>query len=138
AHGAPVLSSAIDIANARITFENHCVATLTASRVSFKKERKTRIFQKNSYISLDYQDKQLAVFKKGTGVLFPGIPDILQHNSSYTTDDALQTQINAFITSIIEDTPPLVSGEDGLNALQTASTITNLIQHDLALRHALT
>lgn len=67
AQGAPVLSKSIDIANARITFANHCIANVTASRVSFKTERKTRIFQPNSYISIDYQNKQFAVFQKGEG-----------------------------------------------------------------------
>jgi predicted dehydrogenase len=55
ANGTPILTQDIDIANARITFANQCVANLTASRVSYKMERKTRIFQPNSYLSIDYQ-----------------------------------------------------------------------------------
>jgi len=67
AQGSPILSKAVDIANARITFENGCIANITASRISFKTERKTRIFQPNSYISIDFHNKQFAVFKKGQG-----------------------------------------------------------------------
>jgi predicted dehydrogenase len=136
AQGAPVLSGAIDIANARITFENYCVANVTASRVSFKKERKTRIFQKNSYISIDYQEKQFAVFEKGSGEMFPGIPDIVRHQSVFEPGDALLEEIKAFVQCIIHNTPPLVTGEEGCAALKTASAITALIHENLAERHA--
>lgn len=135
AQGAPVLSKSIDIANARITFENHCVANVTASRVSFKSERKTRIFQKNSYISIDYQDKQFAVFEKGNGELFPGIPDVIRHQSAFEPGDALFEEIKAFIQCIIDDTTPLVTGEEGCAALDTAEKITALINLNLTERH---
>lgn len=65
ASGISVLSETIDIANARIEFENHCVANVTASRISRKRERKLRIFQKNAYLSADFQEKILAVNRKG-------------------------------------------------------------------------
>jgi len=136
AQGAPVLSKAIDIANARITFENHCVANVTASRISFKTERKTRIFQRESYISIDYQDKQFAVFEKGMGELFPGIPDIKRHQATIEKGDALLEEIKAFIQSIEKNTTPLVTGEEGRLALDTAEKITALIHHNLSLRHA--
>lgn len=135
AQGAPVLSSSVDIANARITFENNCIANVTASRVSFKTERKTRIFQKNSYISIDYQNKQLAVFTKGEGEMFPGIPDVARHQSVFEKGDALLAEITAFIQCIIDDTPPLVTGQEGCNALATAAQISDLIQQNL-LVHA--
>ena len=136
AQGAPILSSSIDIANARITFANHCVANVTASRVSFKKERKTRIFQQNSYISIDYQEKQFAVFKKGHGEMFPGIPDIIRHEATFEKSDALLEEIKAFIHCIITDTPPWVSGADGAAALETAAKITQLIDINLTERYA--
>ncbi len=136
AHGAPVLSPSVDIANARITFENHCIANVTASRVSFKTERKTRIFQKNSYISIDYQAKKLAVFTKGEGEMFPGIPDVARHQSVFEKGDALLEEIKAFITCIINNTAPLVTGEEGQSALSTAAQISDLIHHNLAERHA--
>lgn len=132
AHGTPVLSPYIDIANTHIRFENGCAANLTASRISFKTERKARIFQPNSYISIDYQNKQLAVFEKGPGEMFPGIPEILRHESVFEPKDALLEEIKAFLSCITNDTTPLVTGEDGLHALQVATTITELIKGQLS------
>lgn len=136
AQGAPILSSSIDIANARITFENHCVANVTASRISFKTERKTRIFQADTYISIDYQEKQFAVFQKGTGEMFPGIPEIIRHQSVIEQGDALLEEIKSFVQCIIHDTEPMVTGQEGCNALATAAEITALIDSNLMARHA--
>lgn len=136
AQGTPVLSKAIDIANARITFANHCVANVTASRISFKTVRKTRIFQNNSYISIDYQNKQLAVFKKGEGEMFPGIPDITREQKEFEKGDALLEEIRAFLTCIEKETVPLVTGEEGRDALETAERITLQINNNLIERYA--
>lgn len=136
AQGAPVLTSDIDIANARITFENGCVANVTASRISFKTERKTRIFQPNSYISIDFQNKQFAVFEKGEGEMFPGVPEITRHQSIFEKGDALFEEIKAFVSAIQNDQLPLVTGEDGRDALATAQKITSLILSNLQERYA--
>ena len=136
AQGAPVLSSEIDIANARITFANHCIANVTASRVSLHTERKTRIFQPKSYISLDYQHKKLGVFTKGEGEMFPGIANICQNEIQFDNSDALLAEITAFLDSIQNNTEPLVSGEDGANALDTASKISELINNNLSIKYA--
>jgi len=136
AHGAPVLSPSVDIANARITFENNCIANVTASRVSFKTERKTRIFQRNSYISIDYHNKQLAVFTKGEGEMFPGIPEVTRHQSVFDKGDALLEEITAFVNCIQNDTTPLVTGEEGREALSTAAQISDLINQNLITSHA--
>ncbi|OCH99328.1 Gfo/Idh/MocA family protein [Legionella jamestowniensis] len=136
AQGAPILSKSIDIANARLTFENHCVANVTASRISFKTERKTRIFQPNSYISIDYQNKQFAVFQKGEGEMFPGIPEITRHQSVFEKGDALLEEIKAFLSCIENNTTPLVTGEEGRDALEVAAKITSLIHSNLSLRNA--
>ena len=136
AQGTPVLTKAIDIANARITFANHCVANVTASRISFKTERKTRIFQNNSYISIDYHKKQFAIFKKGDGELFPGIPDIKSEQQEFAQGDALLEEIRAFLRCIEKDTIPLVTGEEGRYALETAEQITSLIHNNLVERYA--
>lgn len=135
AHGTPVLSPHIDIANTHIRFENGCAANLTASRISFKTERKARIFQPNSYISIDYQNKQLAVFEKGPGEMFPGIPEILRHESVFEPKDALLEEIKSFLACIANDTQPLVTGNDGLHALKVATTITELIKGQLSSVH---
>ncbi|CAM2800101.1 Gfo/Idh/MocA family protein [Legionella worsleiensis] len=136
AQGTPILTKEIDIANARITFANQCVANVTASRISFKTERKTRIFQKNSYISIDYHKKKFAVFKKGTGELFPGIPDITSVSQEFEKGDALLEEIKAFIHCIEQDHTPLVTGQEGRDALQTAEQITSLIHNNLSEHYA--
>lgn len=136
AQGTPVLTKAIDIANARITFANQCVANVTASRVSFKMERRTRIFQNNSYISIDYQNKQLAIFKKGDGEMFPGIPDIVGEQKEFEKSDALLEEIKSFLSCIEIDTTPVVTGEEGRDALETAERITTLITNNLIERYA--
>lgn len=136
AQGTPILSNSIDIANARIKFKNNCIANITASRISFKTERKTRIFQPNSYISIDYQNKQFAVFRKGEGEMFPGIPDIVRHQSVFEKSDALLEEIEAFTQCIRNNTIPLVTGIEGRNALATAQKITALITNDLVTRMA--
>lgn len=136
AQGTPVLTKAIDIANARITFANHCVANVTASRISFSTVRKTRIFQSNSYISIDYHNKQFAVFKKGDGEMFPGVPDISREQKEIEKGDALLEEIKAFLNSISNNSPPLVTGEEGRYALETAERITTLINNNLVERYA--
>lgn len=135
ASGAPVLSNSIDIASARITFENHCVANVTASRVSFKSERKMRLFQHDSYISIDYQENEFAVFEKGTGEMFPGIPNVIRHQSKFEKSDALFEEIKAFLDCIENNTTPLVTAEAGYEALATAAKITDCIHHNLMKHH---
>lgn len=133
AQGSPILSRGVDIASARIRFENHCVANITASRISFKSERKTRIFQPHSYISIDFQNKQFAVFKKGQGEMFPGIPDIVRHESVFEKSDALLEEIKAFVYCVLSNTKPLVTGEEGREALATAEKINALVAENLEL-----
>lgn len=132
AHGAPVLTRDIDIANARIRYANGSVANVTASRVSFKTVRKARIFQENSYISVDYQNKQFAVFHKGTEEMFPGIPNIAREEHIFEKGDALLEEIKAFLACIKNNTAPLVTAKDGRDALATAAQITRLIHDNIA------
>ncbi|MBP6918959.1 MAG: Gfo/Idh/MocA family oxidoreductase [Legionellaceae bacterium] len=132
AHGSPVLTSNIDIANARITFENRCVANVVASRISFKTERKTRIFQKKSYISIDYHHKKISVFQQGQGELFPGVASIDQQEITIEKNDALLDEIKSFVTCILQDTTPAVTGIHGRDALATAIQISELIEKNIA------
>jgi predicted dehydrogenase len=129
ASGAQVLSQAVDIANARIEFENGCVANVTSSRVSMKTERKMRIFQKNAYISVDFQNRGLAIHRVGEGEMFPGIPEITSEESFFEESDALKAEIIAFLDAIQKGAPVIVSGEDGQRALETAIRITDLVLH---------
>jgi predicted dehydrogenase len=121
--GAPVFTSEEDIANARIEFENGCVANVTASRISLKSERRMRIFQPDAYISMDFQHKKVAVFRKGVGEMLPGIPKVDIDEKVLAEVDALQEEIKSFITAISTGVAPFVTGEDGKRALETALMI---------------
>jgi len=125
--GAPVFTDEEDIANARIQFENGCVANVTASRISLKSERKMRIFQSDSYISVDFQNKTLAVFRKGSGEMFPGVPNVSMEEKSFEQGDALKAEIASFLECIRTGRPPVVSGSDGKRALETALKISSTL-----------
>lgn len=127
AKGVSVLTEEDDIANARITFENGCVANVTASRVSMKPQRKMRIFQPDAYISIDFQDKVLSIHRKGEKEMFPGIPEITSEESIFENSDAIKAEASAFLDAIKNGTPPPVTGEDGREALQTAIHISELL-----------
>jgi predicted dehydrogenase len=121
--GAPVFTDEEDIANARIQFANGCVANVTASRISLKSERRMRIFQPDSYISVDFQNKKLAVFRKGDGEMFPGVPNVQMEEKSFEQGDALKSEIESFLDCVVSGKPPVVTGEDGRRALETALMI---------------
>jgi predicted dehydrogenase len=128
ANGARVISDKVDIANARITFENGCVANVTASRVSIKTERKMRIFQSDAYVSLDLQEKIARIYRRGGGEPLLGIPNVKREKKSFAKADALLSEVQAFVESIIENKPVVVSGEDGRRSLETAIKITEMVQ----------
>jgi len=127
ANGVPVLSQDIDIANARLQFVNGCVANVTASRVGLKSERKMRLFQHDAYISIDYQNKKLGVHRKGSGEMYPGIAEIDSEERVFEQGDALLAEIESFLDAIARGAAPVVSGADGLRALETALQITQLL-----------
>ncbi|MBT3016295.1 MAG: Gfo/Idh/MocA family oxidoreductase [Candidatus Thiodiazotropha endolucinida] len=124
AKGGAVLTQEYDIANARIKFENGCVANVTASRVSLKPQRKMRIFQPDAYISIDFQDKILSIHRKGEKEIFPGIPEIISEESVFANSDAIMAEIRAFLDAIRNNSIPPVTGEDGREALKTAIDIS--------------
>lgn len=127
ADGVSVLTEEIDIANARIKFENGCVANVTASRVSVKPQRKMRVFQHDAYIGVDFQNRTLSIHRKGDTEMFPGIPEITSEETAFDNNDAIRAEIEAFLGAIANGTPPVVSGEDGRQALETAVRITELV-----------
>jgi len=127
ASGTSVLSKDTDIANARIVFKNDCVANVTASRVSNKTDRKMRIFQNDAYLSVDFQNRELAVYRKGEGEMYPGIPNIDMHTDSFNEADALLTEITHFLSCIENHSTPKVTGLDGRRALQTAIDISEIL-----------
>jgi predicted dehydrogenase len=125
--GTPVFTGEIDFANARLRFANGCVANITASRVSLKTERKLRIFEEAAYISLDLQQKILTLIRKRDGVPQPGHLPVSIEEANLEQGDALKSEIESFIDCIRNERRPIVSGEDGLRALETAIRITEQV-----------
>jgi predicted dehydrogenase len=130
--GSRIFSQEIDIANARLRFENGCVANATASRVSMKTERKLRLFQDDAYVSMDLQQKILTIIRKGDGVGADGMPQVAIDETTYEQGDALNDEIKAFLDSAERGSAAAVSGEEGLLALRTALTITEQVQRSVA------
>jgi predicted dehydrogenase len=127
--GIKVLTNEIDMCNARLEFENGCVANVSASRVTSKAERKMRIFQHDSYMTIDFQEKTLAVYVKDKTIDVPTQDAILSKTLSFDNADALMDEIVSFIATIKAGGKPVVSGEDGRDALLTALTITDKINN---------
>jgi predicted dehydrogenase len=126
--GTPVFSDEIDIANARIRFTTGCVANATASRVSLKTERKLRIFEDEAYLSLDLQQKILTVIRKRAGARAAGELPVTIEEQSFEAGDALKAEIESFLGCIRSGREPVVSGEAGLRALETAIRITEQVE----------
>ncbi len=124
ASGTPVLTDATDIANARLVFENGCVANVTASRVSAKKERRMRFFQHDCYLAVDFGERRLTVHRKGEREMYPGIPELVTEDHAFDSADAIRDEIESFLDCIATGEPPLVSGEDGRRALAAAIDIS--------------
>jgi predicted dehydrogenase len=142
ASGVAIVSDTVDIANARIEFENGCVANLTASRISLKTERKIRIFQKNAYITIDFGKKELNVFKlKELGpdeepssfmVIDPGDgkprKEIFYDQPKPPEVNAIQLELALFAEAIQKGTTPVVPLEDGYRSMMLAQQITEKIE----------
>ena len=114
--GIPVLSKGEDIANARIRFENGCVANLTTSRISPEKLRKIRVFQEDAYLSLDYMKQEGEIYKRLDG-------KITREKIPVIKGEPLKNQLEEFLANVRQDTDPRVGGAHGFEALQLASQI---------------
>ena len=125
AKGIKVLTNKADIANARITFENGCICNLSSSRISEKVERKTRIFQKNAYFSIDYQTNRLDTYTKESN---KSVQSIKRKSYQYENNDSLKKEIESFIDCVKSKKSPIVSSKDGINALKYALQISNKIK----------
>ncbi|NVL89753.1 MAG: Gfo/Idh/MocA family oxidoreductase [Desulfobacterales bacterium] len=126
--GVPVISSRVDIANTRLVFENGCVANITASRISLKNMRKIRVFQKDTYVSVDYANHEIAVIQRdGQGIELP-IPGMSLEHKTFEKADSLESELGAFVHSVRSREAPLVSGQDGRNALRVALSIMDQIE----------
>lgn len=146
ASGVAVVSDTPDIANARVEFDNGCVANLTASRISMKNMRKSRFFQKDAYISVDFLEKELEVVKMED---IEGDPDpfdmvfelgegkptkrILFDKPEIEPTNAIKEELSTFHDSIVNNTEPVVPIQDGLAALEIAQEIMDKIHSNLVL-----
>jgi len=133
--GVSVISDTPDIANARIEFENGCVANLTASRISMKNMRKTRFFQKDAYISVDFLEKRCEVVKMKDAPEVPGDFDMILQNAEgvkkqiyfsnpdVEQNNAILDELETFADAITNDTKPVVTLEQATEALKVAYQI---------------
>lgn len=140
ASGVAVISPTPDIASARIEFENGCVANLTASRISINPMRKTRIFQQNSYISIDFLNKKTEIISlseaTSSEILQSGLPIDIDGNRRYLTfkrpitidTNAIVEELQSFATSILNNNKPVVTLDDGNYALEVAYKILEEIE----------
>jgi len=135
ASGVSVISQSPDIANARLEFENGCVANLTASRISLKNMRKSRFFQKDAYISVDFLEKKVEVVKMKDAPEKPGDFDMVLQNAegvkkqiyfenpSIEENNAILDELESFANAINHNTTPIVTLEQGTKALEVALRI---------------
>ncbi|MGH7254316.1 MAG: Gfo/Idh/MocA family protein [Nitrospirales bacterium] len=126
AAGVPVLSPTVDIANARLAFQSGCVANLTASRVSLNRLRRLRVFQRDGYLSMDYQTRQGMIHRRTAE---DGRRPSLQIEQVRGGDEEpLRLQLEAFLRSVTTGSRPVVSGADGAAALDLAHRVLEAIQ----------
>lgn len=135
ASGVSVISNSPDIANARIEFENGCVANLTASRISLKNMRKSRFFQRDAYISVDFLEKKVEVVKMKDAPKDPGDFDMILQNAEGVkkqiyfenpeihSNNAILDELEGFAKAIANNTRPVVTLEQGTRALEVAQRI---------------
>jgi predicted dehydrogenase len=142
ANGVAVVSDHLDIANARLQFENGAVANVTASRISQKKMRKMRIFQKDTYVALDFvtgvseayrlltPDAEVVPTQISFGEIGVGEKrkKLVYEQPEQKEINALQYELQLFVNSVINKTKPVVSGVDGLRALKVAQLIIQKIE----------
>jgi len=120
--GIPVLMDDIDIANARIEFANGAIANVTASRVSTTAQRRFRVFQPNQYVSIDFGNGEVRRVTKHGDWREGGAP-LREESWNLEKGDALLAETKAFVEAIVNDTPPVVSGDDALASLELAEMI---------------
>ena len=123
--GAPVASLHDDIANARIRFANGAVATITASRVSARTERRMRIFAADGYVSVDFANRKLSVIRRGHGQKLPWVEGFGIEEVSWQDHDALAAEQAAFVAAVLDGAPVLVDAAAGRRALAAALAVAD-------------
>ena len=150
--GVNVIADKEDIANARIQFENGCVANITASRVSFEPMRRIRLFSENSYISLDYHKQEVLIYKKSPKLTLKSIDpegkgvstitdlknfsfgDLLKiERIKMDNQEPLRKELESFVDCVKNGKQPVVSAEEGINAIKIAAIIREEINKNLKI-----
>jgi predicted dehydrogenase len=124
--GVPVISDRVDIANARLQFASGCVANLTASRVSVERVRRIRIFQRDVFISLDYSQQEIAIYHRvaaSDSGAPEGAPRIVKEDIAIDKAEPLRAELESFVECVRNRRRPVVSGEEGRDALKVAAQI---------------
>jgi len=122
--GAAVSSAFEDIANARVRFVNGCVATITASRISLKTERKMRLFSQEGYLSADFVARSLTMIGRERGMPVPGAEGFMLDQASWQDHDVLEAEHAAFIASCCDGAPVIVDAAAGRRALAAALAVS--------------
>lgn len=131
--GAPVFTAEEDIANARIGFENGCVANVTASRISRKSERTMRVFQRDAYLVLDFQNRKLLTANRSQADQQQAVvPQLQVVEQELSQSDLLLAEISSFVEAITTGKEPLVHGRIGRMALETALKINSALRRGMA------
>jgi len=126
--GVPVLTPRVDIANARLRFANGCIANVTASRVSMKRERMLRLFQPDAYVAIDYDQRRVRIVRREPSATPGTLANIVADERDAGAGDPLRDEIAAFVTAVRDRTAPLVGGREGLRALELAERIAAAIE----------
>ena len=122
--GAAVSSATEDIANARVRFANGCVATITASRISMKTERRMRLFSQEGYISVDFGARELVMLGRERGLPLPGTGGFKREAITWRDHDAMQAEHASFVAACLDNAPVLVDAAAGRRALAAAIAVT--------------
>jgi predicted dehydrogenase len=134
--GAPIASRHEDIANARVRFANGCVATITASRISLKTERKMRLFAKTGYMSVNFIDRKLTLIGRERGLPIPGTEGYRIEETSWREHDALEAEQSAFIAAILDGGKVIVDVAAGRRALAAALAVGESMAASRAIAEA--
>jgi predicted dehydrogenase len=122
-----VASEHADIANARIRFVNGAVATITASRVAMRTERRMRVFAQNGYLAVDFANRRLSAISRGSGAPVPGVAGFGIEETSWQDHDSLAAEHAAFVAAVLDGAPVLVDAAAGRRALAAALMVTDSI-----------
>jgi len=123
--GSAVSSAHEDIANARVRFANGCVATITASRISLKTERRMRLFSEEGYLSADFVARELTMIGRERGMMLPGTGGFRREVVSWDEHDTLTAEHLAFVAACLDGAPVLVDAQAGIRALEAAIAVTD-------------